>query len=1128
MLINRRKPAAVRPPHTSRPAAILCGFLAAVLGLPVHSAVNIPEIPLQAGSAVPPNIMFVLDDSGSMHWELMPDERIASSAFFMFPRGNSVYGSTDYENRVVSFVDTNARSVYSRASNWNSSFYDPTIEYIPWADSSGATLAPAVPAAAFYNAYRPGVGSLNLTIQQTQNARWLDGNTLTDFQNRSYWPITFYVYKGTGADTTASNYVRYQLRAGLMHRRDMAGSAETTVTTLTWGSTTRNVTQEVQNFANWFTYYRSRTLAARAGIGRAFAGLPVATPAAPAPRVGFGAINKGSGSIDGVSTGTVIRGVRSFEGADRVSFINELYTHVNPAAGTPLRRALGEVGAYYERSDNSGPWGAVPGTNNSTAQIACRQSFAILMTDGYWNGAAAVGGAAANNDGTAGTQITGPGGRSYTYSPVSPFTDNRSDTLADAAMYYWKNDLRPGLDNKVPSTTANPAFWQHMVTYGVGLGVRGDQDPDAVFAAIGTPNTITWAGDPAVSNAAKIDDLLHAAVNSRGGFFSAKDPNEFANGLRRVLTAISERVSSGSNVSANSVSIGTNTRVYQASFVAGQWTGEMSAFPVTATGIGATPVWRASQGISYAGRKVFTRTIQAETSAGGADFLWGSLTPAQQLALGNANVVNYIRGDTSNERQNGGIYRNRVHLLGDIVDSSPAYVRETNTVYVGANDGMLHAFNAATGQELFAYIPKGVDFAKLKNLSDPDYSHHYFVDGPVVVSTQAQTPGKNYLVGTLGRGGKGVFGLDVTNPSGFAATDIRWDRAGDANMGQILGRPIIAKLNNGDVGVIVGNGVNSTNNRAALFVLNITDGSVLAEIDTGVGTALAPNGLSTPRGWDADGDGTLDYVYVGDLQGNMWKFDLSSANANQWTNAANRSVLFTARDSSNKRQPITGSPTIAIDPASYKTWVFFGTGSYLAAGDPASLDVQTWYGLLDEGAAITGRSVLQQRNIVVAGNISGRPVRGFQANDVFDLTKKGWFIDLLTPPSPGTAEGERMVGDSAVVGNVLIAPSIIPSADPCETGGRGFINALSAFTGTSVLSPFFDVDGDGSYSDDTLTGGGNTVPVGSIDLGVAMPTTPTLIGNLLVVGGSTGGTGSVGVNNPANQGRISWREIVGD
>ncbi|RFP61290.1 pilus assembly protein [Luteimonas weifangensis] len=700
-------------------------------------------------------------------------------------------------------------------------------------------------------------------------------------------------------------------------------------------------------------------------------------------------------------------------------------------------------------------------------------------------------------------------------------------------MYYWKRDLVAALDNDVPTSVADPAFWQHMVTFGVSIGLQGRLNPKTDLASIANGSK-HW-GDPTDrEDLDRIDDLWHAAVNGRGNFVAATDPAEFVQGLVDALTTVAARLGSASNVTANSTSFQTDTRVYQASYVSGRWSGELAAYEASAAGISSVdadgdgvpdPVWRASKNIP-ASRKVFTH------AAGGVAFP----TAAQVAALDQsaramapatgAENAAYLAGSRVLEKRNGGRLRDRDTVLGDIANSSPIYVDDNETIFVGANDGMLHAFDALTGAERFAYVPAGVNLANLATLSDPQYVHKYFVDGPVAVSTLKQTPGGNYLVGALGRGGKGVFGLDVSHPASFAAGDVLWDNTGNAlgnDMGLVLGAPLVVRLNDGSQGVLVGNGINSGNGRAVLFVLDLTTGAVLRKLDTGVG---GDNGLSAPRGADLDGNGTVDAVYAGDLKGNLWKFDLQAAAAASWSIANGGSPMFTARDAGGAAQPITAGLAIAREPSTNRIWVFAGTGSLMTATDVGNVDVQTIYGVVDDGGTVNGRGDLAERQILVSTTKDGRAVRGFQPTTGLPAGKKGWYIDLDDPRA-----GERVVSDPRVRGNVLLVASLFPPAgSTCDAGGTGYINAIDAFTGTSVSSPYFDSNGDGRYDDgDNVDGNGQSVPVGSVDLGVGMPTLPTLIDKLLVVGGSKGTLGSIAVNpQGGSPRRISWREILRD
>lgn len=603
-------------------------------------------------------------------------------------------------------------------------------------------------------------------------------------------------------------------------------------------------------------------------------------------------------------------------------------------------------------------------------------------------------------------------------------------------------------------------------------------------------------------------------------------PDKLVTGLERAFNNVLEKTGAAGNVTANSTQFASDTMVYQALFNSGTWSGDLLSYPVSASGVATTPAWKASEHIpSPSARRIFITGSDGVAK----EFLWSNLIPADQSALGSADVVKYLRGDRSKEQQNGGSFRNRTadNILGDIVHSSPFYVKDTNTVYVGANDGMLHAFDAATGQELFAYIPSAV-IPRLKKLSQPTYAHEYFVDGDVAVSSQSQTSGRNYLVATLGHGGKGLFGLDVTNPASFGTGDVKWEyfSATDGDLGYMLGRPVIAKMNDGNWAVIVGNGYNSTNGKAVLYIFKLDDGTLLKKIDTGV---AGDNGLASPGVFDEDGDGAIDVIYAGDLKGNVWKFDVSHSDKSQWDVAFKSGPtpkpLFTAKDPSGNLQPITAQITVAVndvdgDPNYGKRFVFFGTGSYFRAGDPADTQVQTWYGLIDDNAEISGRSELVARTILDEGSFASKPVRTFSKATSGDMAdKKGWYLDF--------PEGERIVTASKfykLAKPILIASSIIPVVDPCVPGGNGFANVIDPFTGAQPSVGMLDVNDNGDFSDDKL--GDNFI--GGVDLGVGMPSEPTLVGNRLVVGGSSGNIEDIQVNLGTShlKGRISWREII--
>lgn len=616
-------------------------------------------------------------------------------------------------------------------------------------------------------------------------------------------------------------------------------------------------------------------------------------------------------------------------------------------------------------------------------------------------------------------------------------------------------------------------------------------------------------------------------------YFLVQNPTKLRESLKRAFDNILERAGSGaSSIAANSTGLSTETFVYQGLFNSDKWSGDLVAYQAAENGVAALPTWKASEKIPAASdRNIFYGSRSSTGVLSGKGFTWGNLTDEEEAMLDNSeDILNYLRGVRTKETLSGGTLRDRDSktVLGDISHSSPLYVKDSETVFVGANDGMLHAFDAMNGNERFAYIPSGV-FSNLKYITQPAFnqSHKFYVDGDMVASTKAQTGGKNYLVATLGRGGKGLFGLDVTDPDNFnggSSGNWGWEyfpsEVEDPNLGHMLGRPVIAGNR-----VIVGNGYNSVNGTAVLYVFDIATGAVIHKIDTGVG---GDNGLATP-GLESS---SSHIAYAGDLKGNVWKFDI---------NAGTFSRLFTAIDEDNNPQPITAPIHVSREDSTSRLWVHFGTGSDFRTSDPTNTAKQSWYGLVDAGSIIARSDLFKGAGFdqTQPDTLAGRAVRVFNkveveelsASEVLQLTK-GWVIDL-------PEAGERMVTSSKVYTPtahkvpepVLVASSVIPVDDPCQPGGRGYLNAVNPYTGGRLEKAFFDVNNDGKIdAADAFLVDGETVGPGSIDLGIGKPSEPVLIGNRLVVGGSEGKVRDILINTttPAAKtgGRISWREIV--
>lgn len=715
-------------------------------------------------------------------------------------------------------------------------------------------------------------------------------------------------------------------------------------------------------------------------------------------------------------------------------------------------------------------------------------------------------------------------------------------------MHYWKTDLRLDLDNKVPTNARDPAFWQHMVNFTVGLGVEGTLS--SLPSGSGS-----WP-DPTTSSAKgeKIDDLWHAAVNSRGEFFSAQDPVTFAQGLTSALANMTARVSSAAAVTTNTSRLNTGAQIYQAKFNSADWSGQLLAFDLEADASLGELQWEASEQLpAHASRKIFTHngTTGLEFTAGN----FSLFSATQQTALDkNTNGVNdgqglyrlaWLRGDQTTEVGNGGIFRKRGHgVLGDIVNSDLLYIksldfgydsfpdgttgkasyhnyRQSNNsripvVYTGANDGMLHAFNAGTGKELFAYVP-GAIYSQLNKLADPGYVHRYYVDGNAYAGdAYIGSTWKTILLGTLGGGGKSVFALDITDPTNFSATNVQWELA-DTDLGFVHGQAKIARMNDGSWAAIIGNGYNSTSDKAYLLIVDLQTGALIKKISTNNTTN---NGLSTPALVDTNGDKIIDVVYAGDLQGNVWKFDLSDTNPGSWKVAGGSSQpLFTARNASNQAQPITSPVEVGYHKEG-GYMIFFGTGQFIASGDATDKKVQSLYGIWDNGSPITvtNRSVLQQQTILTETTVP--PFERTVSNNTVDWTaKRGWYIDLT---QTGGKPAERSVVMPMLNFGRIIFTTLIPSVDPCEAGGRNWLMLLNAENGG--MSPDirqFDTNHDGK-----LDNGDRIIAAVGSD-GIRSESVAISAGSLthLIAATTTGAVENVTIRNGAQPPRRSWKQI---
>lgn len=1204
---------------------------------------DIPDFPLfLTETGLPPNLLLTLDDSGSMARAYTPDlcgtgnfncstldNRYTKSStknpmyynpsiiYTAPPKADGTSFSTSFTSAHINGYDPDQRyfdSYYTSGNPNLSNRYRPTSQrfFVP----NGPNGNPYGEADhGFMSHYSSDVDCRDTSginrCQISNGAGGWTSNTGTQICSSDSECITrgvpayYYVFRSTcdpNNNSDLSNNSCYTIKVvGAQNGpADMDGDDDI------------DGDDERQNFANWYSFYRTRNLATIAAASRAFATLEdnearVAWQALNTCRVS-GIPNfvvsdcRGWPSTWPSGVSNFSNAIKPFSGTHKQNFYRWLQ-RLPSNQGTPLRSAVYRAGSYFSTSGDGSPYDNDL-LNSGGEQYSCRKNYHIAMTDGMWN----------QDSGTISVGDTEPDAR-------RPYQDSNSNSVADIAYHFWATDLVSSLENNVSPKIVNryendatQQFWdaqnnpqtqQHMVNFTIGFGLSGflantSLPVDSRLQYDATAPEPTFAGSysqllvggkvwPSTSADAlgNVADLWHAALNSRGKFYSADSPDQIVAAFEDIMNTISAEAAVGGGAGLGSNTTQTTQEgatAFEARFNE-DWSGLLYARPVLPDGNFADyNYWEAGERILPAPlRNIFTRngsggSFEAFASCTGAlatalnqdanetvdnrceqrlawlrgynaaitsaswvdtpsdpnDTVTFNTQPAHGLVVGdtvritgvvpatyNGNytvatvttnsftaILNTDPGTYDADESFGkvwkrypNVFRDRVSALGDIMNSDPAYAHQesfgydtatavigndsyryyvdnikagrTPVVYVGANDGMLHAFNGNTdgdgaGVELFAYVPAGV-YGNLSALTATDYTatHKYFVDGPPTVGDAYISGGwKTYLVGGLGAGGKSIYALDVSNPDNFQLTDVKWEFT-DTDLGFTFGKPQIAPISATQWAAIFGNGYDSSSNSAVLYIVNLSSGALIARIPTPVDNALSdtPNGLSTPYLYDSDGDQIVDVIYAGDLQGNLWKF---INNSGIWSIGNDNDPLFRARNSDGDVQSITTQPTVVVDDDN-RLMIYFGTGRYLEIDDLTNDEVQSFYGIWDQSTTEPGivpRSDLLQQEITTTG--SSRTV----TTESFDLeTHRGCYLDL---PATLHQPSERIIATTLVkmfstIQDRLLVTTATPNSDPCGKGGTSWFMELNLSCGRLEQSPF-DLDQNGLPDVENVSG----------------------------------------------------------
>ncbi|NAW33270.1 pilus assembly protein [Halomonas alimentaria] len=687
-------------------------------------------------------------------------------------------------------------------------------------------------------------------------------------------------------------------------------------------------------------------------------------------------------------------------------------------------------------------------------------------------------------------------------------------------------------------------------------------DVDAYVVGFAMPPTV----DPN-----SLERLASAGGTNRAYF--AQQPQELDAALERIFdNIISSTRETATAVAVASSFLQDGSRAYLSAFRSEDWSGELQSYSLNSDASYGELVWDAEAKLRSTNPD--NRNIFSSSDEGPISLVFENLSEIQQEALdrnwqdqqddlGTARI-NWLRGSDHDQ------LRNRSHpggrrLLGDIVHSTPIIATQRyqgysslpgdegndylgfikslserpDMLYVGANDGMLHAFDTEDGEELFAYMPSELlapeqpgGPARISALMEPDYSHRFLLDGETTVGDAYLENGwRTIALGSMGAGGRTVFALDVTDPEGFTDSDVLWEFTHE-DLGRGVSRPSIARLSDGTWAAIFGNGYNAGDRTAKLFVVNLESGDLINLIET---EEVGSDGLATPTVTDWPNlDLNASRAYAGDLQGNMWRFDLSSENPENWS--ANK--LFQAVRNGTS-QPITARPLLAPNPGQQgEIVVMFGTGSYFrvedAVGGSAS-QIQSLYAVHDTtpGQSVGGRGQLEEQTIEWEGSVSvtldGGGTQSYNAREVsrniVNDSQQGWYLDLAY----STPEGERVISTPTLSGSgkkVRFA-SMLPNDDPCLPGREGWLNVLDIHPDGSNPAPVFDLNRDGYVDDrDNPMKGDDTIVIDSVAWGdgTQAPSVSNAEGQQSILSNDPAGEPLGIVPDRGSIGRLSWEE----
>ena len=802
---------------------------------------------------------------------------------------------------------------------------------------------------------------------------------------------------------------------------------------------------------------------------------------------------------------------------------NALISSINglsAVANTPLAEAYYEVTRYMR---GMAPYyNSTPATYTSPIQYRCQKNYGVVITDGLPTYDRTF----PTNDPLGGTRLPNWDGNSANDGD-NLSGDGEGDTLYldDIAKFAFDIDMRStGTDLAGKSWNATDFPKQNMNTYTVGFTAANQM-------------------------------LSDAANYGQGKYYQATDSTGLNAALSSALSEITSKAGSGGSGVTSGTILGSGSSFFQTSYDPKDWRGTIKSYGFTASGTVNTSAvqWTTDTAIVPGATAPTYQSWNSQTNTV-VTLAYANFSTAQQTTL-NQGLPSGITGSDLVEWSKGtnktGL-KVRSVLLGDIINSPLVLASPTDktasdlsgdstysaylatkaanmnaSLVVNANDGFVNVINSTSGARRYAYMPSSV-LPSLRYIADTGYingvSHKFLVDGQVgVFDAQLNSAWKTLALGGTGAGGRTFYALQLFDASAGNATRALWEisaptSANTANVFNDLGyayaRPEVARLADGRWAAFISNGYGSNSGVAALYVVDVRDGSLIKKIV--VDGSETSNGLSSVK-LRVNSQNVVQAAYGGDLKGRLWKFDLSGTSTDTWGVAFSGKPLFTTAGGTT--QPITAQPLLADNSLGGKV-VFFGSGKFNETADKTNKDLQAFYAVWDaDGGSgqITTSSLQAQAVTGVFSGSSGQFITTSQ-NEVTYPAEKGWYLPLVYN---NVLTGERVINQAnLILGRIVFTTASVDTTDPCASFGTGKLVELDAFSGKMLNYAVLDTNSDG------VVDSNDTVSAGVIFTG-GNPSLNDIVngGTRKYVTDTSGTTTTVVEKSGGGSRRIMWRQI---